>query len=123
VALAGSAVLVAVRGWARRGLGVVVLLAGVVIAIDAIGAFGQADRLPREHAGLEQFAVRSGGGWIVLTFFGAVVLQLAGAFTAWRGGDWAGLGSSYDAPGAPPAPPVTDKAVWDALDRGDDPTA
>jgi hypothetical protein len=67
--------------------------------------------------------VRAGTGWVVATLAGGVLLALVGALVVVRGGDWAGLGSSYDAPGAAPEPPVTDKAVWDALDRGDDPTA
>ena len=61
--------------------------------------------------------------WPALTLAGGVLLLLAGGLIAVRGRRWAGLSSSYDAPTAAPAAPVTDKGVWDALDRGDDPTA
>jgi hypothetical protein len=121
LALAGSLALVALRGPLRRGLGVLLVLAGGVVALDVVIALGNTEQLP--DAGAESFALRTGTGWILLALLGAVLVALAGGFTAWRGGDWVGLGSSYDAPGAAPEPPVTDKAVWDALDRGDDPTA
>jgi len=48
---------------------------------------------------------------------------MGGVLTVVRGRTWKGLGSSYEARGAKPVEPVTDKGVWDALDRGDDPTA
>jgi hypothetical protein len=50
---------------------------------------------------------------------GAVLLAATGAYVAVRGPRWRGLGARYDAP----AQARTDADVWDALDRGEDPTA
>jgi hypothetical protein len=123
--LAGAAVLVALRGWARRLVGLVLLLCGAGVAVDAVRALVDPPLplRPTGHLGPMVGTVGAGTGWVVTTLVGAVLLVLVGVFVVVRGGDWVGLGSSYDAPGAAPEPPVTDKGVWDALDRGDDPTA
>ncbi len=122
-ALAGALVLVAVRGWVRRAVGLLLAVAGVVVIVDAVRALVDTPPPVNGAAVLEAGALHAGHGWMVLTLVGGGLLVLAGAFSAVRGADWGGLGSSYEPPGGAPEPPVTDKGVWDALDRGDDPTA
>jgi hypothetical protein len=59
-------------------------------------------------------------GAVAAVSTGAVVagalLALTGAFVAVRGPRWSALGARYDAPARRADP-------WDALDRGEDPTA
>ncbi len=108
VGLAGAVALVATRRWGRVVVGVLVLACGVGVVV----AVGRA-RVP------------SGAwGWASLTILGGVVLAASGALVTVRGRRWEALSSSYETPAArAEEPPATDKGVWDALDRGEDPTA
>lgn len=129
VGLAGVLALVAARSWTRRLVGLVVGLGGVVVGVQAGAALAETPvpLAARCGQGVGCLVLRerlhAGTGWMALALVGGVLLVLAGLLAVVRGGSWGGLGSSYEAPGAAPEPPVTDKAVWDALDRGDDPTA
>jgi uncharacterized membrane protein (TIGR02234 family) len=135
VALAGVPAVIALRGPSRRWFAAVLGLGGgFFIALSAFDAMAY-----RRHPVLRDL-VHDGGclngrqGICIdnrlgpelgpaLVLIGALLMFLAGLLAARRAGNWQRLGSSYEAPGGVPEPPVTDKGVWDALDRGDDPTA
>ena len=110
VGLAGVVAVAATRRWGRVLVGLCVLGAGVGVVVDT------ADVLTGP-------ASLTSPGWAWVAVAGGVVLVAAGVLTAYRGRGWAGLSAAYEAPGTTPAAPAGDKAVWDALDRGDDPTA
>ncbi len=139
VALAGVAALFAARRTGRVVVGVLVLLSGAGVVwlvaralVDPAAALARAQSGPLRGVGVT--GSPSFGGWPWVTGAGAVLVVLAGALVAVRGRRWAALSATYDAPGSAPAPaepapaegtgdgPAPDKAVWDALDRGDDPT-
>jgi uncharacterized membrane protein (TIGR02234 family) len=138
VGLAGIAALVAVRGWWRVLIGALVsgagIAAGVVLAPLTSGeevgrrafrVFAQCDTSGCGLSGPQPTA--AGTPWVWVALAGAVLVVLAGLLVVVRGRRWPGLSSRYERP-APEAvivaaEPVTDKGVWDALDRGDDPTA
>jgi hypothetical protein len=109
VALVSVLALVATRSWGRLLVGLVVLGSGAGIVVVV------ADALANRPL--------TAPGWAWLALLGGAVLALAGLLTVVRGRGWPGLGRDYDAPSKRSAGPVTDKSVWDALDRGDDPTA
>lgn len=88
--------------------------------------------LPRPQLAMAAFP------WWVVALAGGLLLVVAGALTLWRGARWPGMSSRYERPGGasrtggapgardpgaggPPADrdPAT---VWEALDRGTDPT-
>ena len=77
---------------------------------------------------LQEAQVQSvqGNAWWLLAALGGLVVMIGGAWTVLRGATWAGLGSRYertrpaDRDGEDAVNPVS---VWDALDRGEDPTA
>lgn len=140
VSLAGVLALAATRGWGRAVVGAVVAACGALVVVDAArtlrsGVFARAAEAragdvcgtgsTRDCIGavVELVGVQQRPGWAWLTVVGGVVLVVAGTLVAVRGRRWAGLGSSYEVPAARPARPAGDKDVWDALDRGDDPTA
>jgi uncharacterized membrane protein (TIGR02234 family) len=142
VGLAGVLALVATRGVARAVVGALVGLAGLGVVVDAVRSLhdGLLGRLVSGHASdvcdvgastsgcllaTERFVgITEHPGWAWLTLVGGLVLLAAGALVVARGRSWAGLSSAYQVPAATAAePPAGDKAVWDALDRGDDPTA
>lgn len=127
--------LLAARGVLRQVVGAVVALVGAVAVALAVTAPGRVDAalvkaayLPPAHP------VHAGaGGWWVVAALGGVLAVLAGGDALVRGTRWGGLGARYDSPAgaeavatddATPATPITadEGAVWQALDRGEDPT-
>ena len=106
VALAGAGGLIATRGVARLVVGVLLALAGVAELILLAGHLGS--------------------GWAVLGLAGALLVAGGGAATLWHGGRWPAMGGRYTraASGSAEAtgPPAGETAMWDALDRGEDPT-
>lgn len=133
VALAGVLALAATRRLGRLLVGALLLAAGlgaVVVVARALGddlvhrgvrAQSERDQL----SGLQLLTgLQAHRTWPVLAVAGAVLVALSGLLVTVRGRRWATLSDSYRPPAARPAPsaPVGEKAVWDALDRGDDPT-
>jgi len=143
VALAGTGALLATHGRVRRGLGVLLALAGVGVTAGAIIG----------RAGLD--VGRAGGGgtlWPIVCALGGAVIVLGGLTAARRGHQWPAMSARYERrtePAAAPGPaagsgpsaaagpergdgsgspgdrsqPADYRLTWDALDRGDDPTA
>ncbi|AGL15592.1 Trp biosynthesis-associated membrane protein [Actinoplanes sp. N902-109] len=122
VGLAGAGALLATRGVARRVLGALLMLAGLGTAVSAIIG----------RAGLP------GGGakattWAVLCVLGGILVLTGGWWAVRHGHEWPGMGARYDrtvAPAASSPPSAADgdgpmdaRSTWDALDRGQDPTA
>jgi hypothetical protein len=116
VALACAGALIATRGRARAVVGGILCIAaaGMVVTLGA-------------------HLLRSTGsvGWVIVSLLGAVLTGLVGAVVLRRGAGWPSMGSRYartpstapQAQGAPQNSPPSDTAIWDALDRGDDPTS
>lgn len=138
VALAGVVAILATRGWARRGIGVVVAAAGIALVWRSALWFG-AVGLSRavQHANHLQGvdAVAPGSHvtvhviWPLASVFGGALVVLGGVLVAWRGGTWAGLSGRYSAPGSRVSSDDAevdraraDLSLWRALDRGEDPT-
>jgi uncharacterized membrane protein (TIGR02234 family) len=119
VALAGAGALLATRGLFRRLLGGLLAAVGAGIAAGAIAG----------RAGLEVGAAGAGATvWPVACVLGGLLVLLGGLSAARYGHEWPGMGARYDRRSASPADPEVDqrvdtRAAWDALDRGDDPTA
>jgi hypothetical protein len=115
LAVAGAAALLATRRVGRVVLGAVLALAGAAIAAGAVlGARPGSSTVQRA-------AVTA--GWPALFGIGGLAVAAAGVLTVLRGRRWAELGARYEAPGAARPETGTAPGLWDALDRGDDPTA
>ena len=122
VALAGAGALLATRGVARRLLGGLLALVGLGVAAGATAG----------RAGLAVGAAGAGATvWPVACVLGGLLILLGGLSAARWGHRWPAMGARYERrrTGAAPAPDadvdqrVDTRAAWDALDRGDDPTA
>lgn len=132
-ALAGGLALFATQRLARRLVGVLLIAAGIGAAVYAFGERGTshashvlADKAATKGYAAGQVAAHTASWWI-LAAFGGVLVVLAGAATVVRGATWPGMSSRYDnaATGAAAArvvDPGSSKDLWDALDRGEDPT-
>lgn len=120
-----SVAVVAARGLLRRLVAVVaaaVAVASVLVAVHArrevhgalaARVFGTSTRSLYDHV----------HPWWVLAAIGGGVAAVAFGVIAVAGPRWHGMGARYDAPqsAARRTDPAT--AAWEALDRGDDPTA
>jgi len=128
--LAAVAAVLATRGGWRQAVGVVVALAGLAAVASAWSGRGVAGShhvaSTAGAGGVSLVAVRSAWPWLAL--LGALGMVVGGALVVAFGARWPGWSGRYDAPGpAADAPGATTAAapheLWDALDRGEDPTA
>ena len=103
-ALTSLGAVVATRGRGRIAVGALLALLGLAVAAGAATAGGD---------------VGGGEFWRFLAVAGGVSQAAAGAWTAVRGGPWPGLGARRH-------PAAHDErqrgGMWEALDRGEDPT-
>ncbi|MEU0548089.1 Trp biosynthesis-associated membrane protein [Micromonospora sp. NPDC005979] len=124
VAVAGGGAVLATRGRVRRLLGV--LLGALGLAVSAGAGYGLV-------ADLDGVVSRQ---WPALCLVGGLLVAVAGGWTAVRGGGWPAMGARYERPtrtvtesrpttAATPGPMAGRRTTeaWDALDRGEDPTA
>jgi uncharacterized membrane protein (TIGR02234 family) len=117
VALAGAAALPAARGLLRLAVGVLLVLSGAGIAAGGVDAL-----VSGVPGGSPVTDVRLTEAWPVLTVAGGVLVAVAGLLTIARGRRWTALGRRYDAPAVAIRPHETG-GLWDAQDRGEDPTS
>jgi uncharacterized membrane protein (TIGR02234 family) len=134
VLLAAAVALFAVRGAARVAVGLLMAVAGGVLAWSGLRPL--VGRLAVDAASVTAGAASPGArlstavhpGWPVLAVVAGVLGVLAGLVVVLRGRGWPAMGRRYERPGAVPAAgrPMTDDdraaAAWRALDRGEDPT-
>ncbi|BEL08970.1 hypothetical protein Q0Z83_071610 [Actinoplanes sichuanensis] len=116
VGLAGTGALLATRGVARRVLGVLLVLTGAGVAAGAILA----------RAGLDPGSASP--VWPIACVCGGAALAAGGVLVARHGHLWSAMSARYERRPATPAAvepdsPTTGRDLWDALDRGEDPTA
>ncbi|GIH94978.1 Trp biosynthesis-associated membrane protein [Planobispora siamensis] len=141
-ALAAVVALLATRGVARRAVGVVVALCGLG-AIAGVRTGTRMTAITDALSGQAGLAMTSGGAssaavawtWPAVAASGGLLLLAAGAAAALRGHRWPGMSDRYDRTGPSSGGavsgsargaergPVSERALWDAIDRGADPTA
>lgn len=123
--LALSAAILAASGLMRRLVGVVIILVAVCTVVVSVAARGRVSTALMHHeVGAQGLAVHATANlWWLLATVGGVLGLVAGVLTVVGAGKWAAMSAKYDAPSAPK--PTKDPAAvaWDALDRGEDPTA
>ncbi|MBB5789691.1 Trp biosynthesis-associated membrane protein [Jiangella mangrovi] len=133
VALAAVVAIPAVRRLGRRIVGAVLVVLGVVQAVlagltlpDLAGRVQDwLDSSPEGLGSAEE--ITTSPGWAVAVVAAGLLVAAAGTLVAVRGPGWPGMGARYERPaggeGAPARRPAEgNRATWDALDRGDDPT-
>ena len=124
--LAGVVALAATRRTGRTLVGLVLLAtgAGVVAAVLTADLSVVSEPLAGETGDV----VLDMTVWSSVTALGGLLLAGAGLLTVARGRSWPALGQRYEAPATPPASAApaaepTERGLWEALDRGEDPTA
>jgi uncharacterized membrane protein (TIGR02234 family) len=120
-----AAAILASRGLLRRIVGVVIVfVAAAVVGVGVTAPGDVSSALEHRELGAQGLAVHaSANGWWLVATFGGLLGLVAGVLTVFFSEQWSGMGAKYDAPTAPK--PTKDPAAvaWDALDRGEDPTA
>jgi uncharacterized membrane protein (TIGR02234 family) len=128
LALAALVAVHATRRWGRRSVGLVLGVAGLAVVAQAYAILRD---LPGEVLGHLEGLSASAGHTVVsstwagpaVTAAGAGLIAVAGLALAVAGPVWPSMGARYERPA--PARPRTasgERAAWDALDRGEDPT-
>jgi hypothetical protein len=112
--LAAVAALVATAGPVRRIVAALLVLVGVVVGVVVV----QAALVPPAAAGVTTRTAAP-----LLAVAGAVVLLAVSLFVLLREPRLPRLGARYAAPGARRVEMDPDRAAWQALDAGTDPTA
>ena len=127
LALAALAAIVAVLATAgvwRRLVGVVIALCGagaVALAVAALdGSAAVEAALRRQPMAAADAAMAAPGPWAYLAVAGGALLVVAGLTAMVRGGRWAGMSARYER--RAPTAKSAERSMWEALDRGDDPT-
>jgi hypothetical protein len=129
VAIAGAVGVLATRGLARRLVGALLALVGLVLVAGPVQVLA-------DPAGAAQhpLALVTGGAaalprsasvawwWCVLAAVGGAAVLAGAALTVVRGSRWPVMAARYDAPVAGRRAGTTGPDVWTLLDRGEDPT-
>ncbi|MFD1937738.1 MULTISPECIES: Trp biosynthesis-associated membrane protein [Nonomuraea] len=125
--LAAVVALFATKGVWRRIVGGVLALCGAGIALLSWqGVAGSAARelAARRNpvgAATQDVTAIAHTAWPYLAAAGGALLIAGGVLAVLRATGWAGMSGRYDRPGSA-AGPRDDKSLWEAIDRGDDPT-
>lgn len=136
VALAAVVAVPAVRRVGRRIVGGVLAVLGVLQAVLAAVVLPDLggrvrDWLAASPDDLGSAAdVTTSPGWAVAVAVAGLLVAAAGALVTVHGPGWPSMGARYERTGSRPRrepaarkPAEGNRATWDALDRGDDPTA
>ena len=134
VGLAGVVGLLATRRWGRLVVAALVALSGLVVVVQALTRVAAPGTAAAQK--LLEDSGRAGGlaanpaitttafpAWPLLAAAGGLLLVLGGLVALVRSRRWPSMSARYENPATRARRPRTDAAVWDALSRGDDPTA
>jgi uncharacterized membrane protein (TIGR02234 family) len=144
IALAGVAAVIATRGWLRRIVGWVLALDGIAMIVRSVAALKPVDAEQARQIVMEKHpsvtfdlaaapTVQVHPVWGIATCVCGGLIVVAGILIEWRGGTWGGMSSRYSRPDTHPASPADPEqakaaeakanlSMWNALERGDDPT-
>lgn len=123
--LAAAVGIIALRGWWRS-------LVAIVVSVVCILALGDVITVANGGTPTEAAATELGvsatrievSTWWLVALCGLVIGLASCLLAAIWGPKWHKLGSQYERQTTPTGAPITSSAgIWDALDRGEDPTA
>ena len=124
VGLAGTIAVLAAGRYLRPVVGVLIALGGLGAGVAGVLAEGRpADYGTFAYAPISARTLPHETAWPWISLAAAVLLALVGVAVVVRGNRWPGMGRRYEAPGAPtPSVQDPDRAAWQTLDQGGDPT-
>jgi hypothetical protein len=126
LALAGVVAVPALRGIGRFVTGTALAFAGIGTALASYGVAlepaGRVDAWAAE-SGVTISQIETANLWALWGAAAGLLIAAAGVVVAVRGPRWPTLGRRYERGVQLEEPGPTSQHAWDALDRGDDPTA
>jgi uncharacterized membrane protein (TIGR02234 family) len=129
VALAGAVAVIASRGWARRVVGMLLGVIGLVVAglplrvvLDPAGAVRSPLAAVTGGTGAAIRVVEVAWWWPGLAAVGGLLVLAGAAATVVRSDAWPVMAARYDAPAGSRRRGAAAADPWALLDRGEDPT-
>lgn len=129
VALAGVPALLAVRSWGRRLVAVAVLVLAAAALVEVAGTARDLQARARtwwsvEVSALADSATAMATPWATVIVLGLLLVLTGAVIVLVAGSGWPGLSARYEGSGASGEKPAasTGSDLWQALDRGHDPT-
>jgi len=128
---AGALAVFATRTFGRVVVGALITIAGlgvIAFAVDGARDRSALDSQAADKAAVEGVRAIDVGHaiWPWFAVLGGVLILLAGAATLARGRRWPGMSNRYEAPAGKRAEATrttaTNADLWNAMDRGEDPT-
>ena len=125
--LASTAGIVATRTWGRSVVGIVAVVAGAAGGIPAVTFILSREPIINQALAGDQAVAVSGNAWWLAAAVGGLVVMGAGLLSVVRGRAWPVMSARYERPvDGEPAPDQSTRTtavqMWEALDRGEDPT-
>jgi Tryptophan-associated transmembrane protein (Trp_oprn_chp) len=121
VAVAGAGALMATRGAPRAALGALLVLCGGGIVVSAgaavLGGLADPGTGVTRHLSVLAFALAA------LCVAAGVVITTVGVLAVRHRASWPSLGARFERRGGTVPRTGQDQRLWDAFDRGEDPTA
>jgi uncharacterized membrane protein (TIGR02234 family) len=122
VSLAAVGGVIATRSWGRTVVGGIAFLAGAAAGVSALAFwFSRGPLVEAALDGGEAISVQGNLWWLVAAL-GGLGVMITGLMTLLRGRMWPALGRRYERNGGAVVAPTSATEMWDALDRGEDPT-
>jgi uncharacterized membrane protein (TIGR02234 family) len=122
VCLAAVGGVVATRSWGRSFVGAIAFLAGAAAGVGALTFWlSRQSLIAAALQGGEVISVE-GNLWWIIACGGGLAVMVTGALTLLRGRSWPALGRKYERNSDAGASPSSATEMWDALNRGEDPT-
>jgi uncharacterized membrane protein (TIGR02234 family) len=128
VGLAGVLAVLSARTWGRRVVGAVVAIVGGAALVQVLTLAGDLAARARDwwsvdvgSAAAEATAATT--VWPAVTAAGLALLVAGGVLVLVAGRGWGGLSPRYEAPTGAAAAAPDSGDLWQALDRGEDPTS
>lgn len=115
VALAAALALLALKGWTRQLIGVLVVVIAVAIEVAVIRFVAE----PTIDSGNDSVSSVGLSPWWILVILLALVMLMSGGLIIGFSRSWSALGSKYEAEGVRKEATLS---PWDALNAGLDPT-
>jgi uncharacterized membrane protein (TIGR02234 family) len=129
VALAAVPALLSLHAWGRRTVATAALLVAAAALVSAVDVALDLQERARswwsvEVGALADAATATVTAWPAVTVVGLLLIVIGAALVLLRGTDWPGLSGRFESPGTSHRPSASDTGsdVWQALDRGHDPT-
>lgn len=120
--LAALLALWATSGWWRRAVGVVVVAAGLGVALGAVRAGHPSAGALAVASGLGGDLDASGTAWWLAALLAGLLAAVGGALAAVGGHRWGTMAARYERQDPADAAAARPRSAWEVLDAGGDPT-